>query len=307
MPFELQILGSNSATPVYNRHQSAQLLNIDQHFFLIDCGESTQHQLIKYKIKFNKINHIFISHLHGDHYLGLVGLISTMHLHGRKKELYIFGPPGLDEIITIQLKHSETFLTYKIIFKELDTESINTILETDFITVETIPLSHRIRCCGFLFREKPKRRRINKETIPPEVTLQNIIALKNGNDLLDNKGNIIFKNEAVTLQPKKSHSYAYCSDTLFLESNVPQLKDIDLLYHESTFLNEMKDRAKETHHTTALEAAQMALLVNAKTLILGHFSSRYKDLTPLLEEAKKIFKNSYLGIEGEIFSIKDED
>ncbi|MFL5729174.1 MAG: MBL fold metallo-hydrolase, partial [Cytophagaceae bacterium] len=156
MPFEVKILGSCSATPVFNRHPSAQLLNIDHRFYLIDCGEATQLQLNRYKVKFNKIDHIFISHLHGDHYLGLVGLISSMHLHGRTKDLDLYGPPGLDEIITVQMRYSETFLHYKIHFHELDTEKRQIIYETNALTVETIPLQHRVKCCGFLFREKPK-------------------------------------------------------------------------------------------------------------------------------------------------------
>jgi ribonuclease Z len=202
LPFELKILGSNSANPVYNRHQSSQLLNIEDNFFLIDCGEATQHQLLRYKIKFNKINHIFISHLHGDHYLGLVGLLSTMHLHGRKKDLILFGPTGLDEIITLQLKYSETFLSYKIIYREVETEKAQTIFETDLLWVESIPLKHRIRCSGFLFKEKPKRRRLNKLKLPEDISLANIVSLKNGQDVMGPSGELLFKNEEVTLPPK---------------------------------------------------------------------------------------------------------
>ena len=305
MPFELKILGSNSATPVFNRHQSSQLLQIENEFFLIDCGEATQHQLLRFKIKFNKINQIFISHLHGDHVLGLPGLISTMHLNGRKKELHLYGPPGLNEILTLQLKYSDTILSYDIHFHELETKVSNTIVDLDNLTVQTIPLNHRINCCGFLFKEKPKKRRINKELLPAETSLLNIIKLKNGEDIYED-GKLIFKNEDMTFPPRKSRSYAYCSDTRYTETILPFIKDIDLLYHESTFLDEMKERAIETFHTTALEAATLAKKANVKRLILGHFSSRYKELEPLLEEAKTVFVNSSLAIEGNNFSVSDD-
>ncbi|MBX9851125.1 MAG: ribonuclease Z [Cytophagaceae bacterium] len=305
MPFELKILGSNSATPVFNRHQSSQLLQIENEYFLIDCGEATQHQLIRFKIKFNKINHIFISHLHGDHVLGLPGLISTMHLNGRQRELHLYGPPGLNEILTLQLKYSETILSYDIHFHELDAKESKTILDLDNLTVQTIPLNHRIDCCGFLFKEKPKKRRINKETLPPETSLLNIIKLKNGEDVYEGE-KLVLKNEEMTFPPRKSRSFAYCSDTRYTETILPMIKDIDLLYHESTFLDDMKERAIETFHTTALEAATLAKKANVKRLIIGHFSSRYKELEPLLEEAKTVFTNSSLAIEGNNFSVSDD-
>jgi ribonuclease Z len=304
--FEVKILGSCSASPVYNRHPSAQLLNIDQHFFLIDCGESTQFQLNRYKVKFNKIDHIFISHLHGDHYLGLIGLISSMHLHGRIKDLDLYGPPGLDEIITVQMRYSETFLKYKINFHELDTEKQKTIIETKTITVETVPLLHRVKCCGFLFKEKPKKRRINKEMLPANILLQEIALLRNGEDIFDENGRLKYKNEEVTLPPKKNRSFAYCADTIYTETFLEQIKGIDLLYHESTFQKDLVLRAKETYHSTAEEAATIALKAGVKKLIIGHFSSRYKDLQPLLVEARETFPNTFLAIEGETFSIPEE-
>jgi ribonuclease Z len=306
LQFEVKILGSCSATPVYNRHPSAQLLNIDQHFFLIDCGEGTQFQLNRFQIKYNKIDHIFISHLHGDHYLGLIGLISSMHLHGRVKDLHLYGPPGLDEIITVQMRYSETFLKYKIDFHELDTERQETIIDTNSLIVETVPLQHRVKCCGFLFKEKPKKRRINKEMLPANILLQEIALLKNGQDILDEAGKLKYKNEEVTLPPKKSRSYAYCADTIYTENFLDQIKGIDLLYHESTFLKDLSSRAKETYHSTAEEAATIALKAGVKKLVIGHFSSRYKDLQPLLSEAREIFANSFLAIEGETFSIPEE-
>jgi ribonuclease Z len=306
LPFEVKILGSCSATPVFNRHPSAQLLNIDHRLYLIDCGESTQLQLNRFKIKFNKIDHIFISHLHGDHYLGLVGLLSSMHLHGRIKDLYLYGPAGLDEIITVQMRYSETFLNYKINFRVLNTEKKEIIIETGNLTVETIPLVHRIKCCGFLFREKPKKRRINKEMISVNTLLQDIVALKNGNDIFDESGMIKYKNEEVTFPPKRSRSFAYCADTIYTESFLDQIRGIDLLYHESTFLKDLALRAKETYHSTAEDAATIALKAGVGKLIIGHFSSRYKDLQPLLEEARETFANSFLAIEGETFAIPEE-
>ena len=306
MLFEVKILGSCSASPVYNRHPSSQLLNIDQHFYLIDCGESTQFQLNRYKIKFNKIDHIFITHLHGDHYLGLIGLISSMHLHGRIKDLDLYGPPGLDEIITMQMRYSETFLKYKINFHELNTEKEEIILDTNSITVETIPLQHRVKCCGFLFKEKPKKKRINKEKLPANILLQEIALLKNGKDIMNENGTLKYKNEDVTLPPKKSRSFAYCADTVYTEQFLHQVKGIDLLYHESTFLKDLILRAKETYHSTAEEAATIARKAGVEKLIIGHFSSRYKDLQPLLAEARETFPNSYLAIEGETFSIPEE-
>ncbi|GAL87686.1 ribonuclease Z [Sporocytophaga myxococcoides] len=305
MPFEIKILGSSSATPVFNRHHSSQLLTINNQLFLIDCGEGTQLQLIKYKIRFTKINYIFISHLHGDHYLGLVGLLSTMHLNGRTKDLYLFGPPGLDEIITIQLKHSETFLNFKIIFTELDTTTQKVILDLENLTVETIPLIHRINCCGFLFKEKPKKRKIDKTKIPDHVTPLQIIALKEGEDVIDKEGNLL-KSEQYTFPARKSRSYAYCSDTAYNPGMFGQIKGVDMLYHEATFLHDMESRAKETYHSTTLQAAWTAKETKVKTLLLGHFSARYKDIEPHLAEARTIFQNSFLAEEGLVFTIDDE-
>lgn len=306
MSFELTILGSNSATPVFNRHQTAQVLKIENEYFLIDCGEGTQMQLQRYRHKLNKINYIFISHLHGDHYLGLVGLISTMHLFGRTKDLYIFGPPGLNEIITVQLRYSETVFNYKVHFNELDTERQYEILNLDKLTVETIPLIHRINCCGFLFREKPKKYRIRKDLLPEKISLAAVAELKNGRDVKNEEGEVILKYEDVTLPPKISRSYAYMSDTACSDRFLDLIKNVHLLYHEATFLNELKERAKETFHTTALEAAGFASRANVGKLLIGHFSSRYRELNPLLEEAQSVFKQTYLAIEGHIFTVSDE-
>lgn len=305
MPFALKILGSNSAAPAHNRHQTAQLLTVGQHVFLIDCGEGTQMQLIKYKAKVQKIQHIFISHLHGDHYLGLMGLISTLHLQGRAADLHIYGPAGLADIITLQLKHSETVLNYKIIFKKLNTAIKETIFEDDALTIETIPLNHRIGCSGFLFRERPKKRRIIKEKLPSGISLTSILALKNGEDIYDENGEVLYRNEDITLPPKKARAYAYCSDTKYEEQIIQQIAQVDLLYHESTFLSDREERAAQTYHSTARQAATIALKAQVGLLLLGHYSIRYKELQPILDEARQVFPNSQLAIEGETIEIPD--
>jgi ribonuclease Z len=304
LTFVLKILGSNSAAPAYNRHPTSQLLHVEQYYYLIDCGEGTQMQLSKYKIKYTRISHIFISHLHGDHYLGLTGLLSTMHLNKRTEDLFLFGPAGLAEILILQFKYSDTRLNYKIHFREL-TQDREVIFENENLTVETIPLNHRIQCTGFLFREKSKKRRLNKEVLPADLTVQQIIRLKKGEDLYNQQGELLYLNQDLTLPPKPSRSYAYCSDTKYSTCILPQIQQVDLLYHESTFLDEEAARASETFHSTARQAALMAKQANVKQLILGHYSSRYKDLTPFLEEAKEIFPNAILSVEGEDIEVKE--
>lgn len=273
---------------------------------MVDCGEGTQLQLARYKLKVNRLNHIFISHLHGDHYFGLMGLLSTMHLQGRTADLWVYGPKGLAEILTLQLQHSDTRLNYKIHFHETDTEVSTIIAETDTVIIETIPLEHRIRCSGFLFREKPKKRKIIKEKLPSNMTMLAIAALKRGEDAYDQEGNLLVSYEEATLPPKKSRSYAYCSDTRYTEKILPYIQGVDLLYHESTFLDDMAVRAAETYHSTAKQAATIALKANVGRLILGHYSSRYKETSALQEEAQAVFPESYLSFEGATFSISEE-
>lgn len=306
MPFELHILGSNSAAPAHDRNQTAQLLNIDENHLLIDCGEGTQMQLKKYGLRMGRINHIFISHLHGDHYLGLMGLISTMHLVGRKRPLYVYGQKGLREIITLQLKYSNTFLNYKIHFQELNPDEPELLLETKKLMVSSFPLSHRIPCCGFLVREKPKPIRLIKHKVEGKLSLLQIGTLKRGEDILDDDGNLLHKNEEFTLPPKKSRCYAFCSDTKFNEEIVPIVENADLLYHEATFMNDMEERASHTFHSTAAQAAKIAKMANVSRLLIGHFSTRYKELQPLLEEAKVEFPSVELAEEGKVFSIEEE-
>ena len=271
----------------------------------MDCGEATQIQLARVQANIHRINHIFISHLHGDHYLGLMGLIFTMHLQRRVNDLHLYSHRGLDEIITTQLRYSRSVPGFKLIFHRLTKGLRETIFEDDVLTVETIPLSHKIRCSGFLFREKPKPRRIDKAKLPEGLLLQQIAGLKKGEDILDVEGNRLYDNEDLTFSPRKSRSYAYCSDTAFDENIVGQISDVDMLYHEATFTEEDAAKARETLHSTARQAATIAQLANAKQLILGHFSARYKDLGPVLEEAKSVFPETRLALEGEEFIIQD--
>jgi len=303
MKFEVTILGSSSATPIFNRNPTAQVLNINEKLYLVDCAEGTQQQMLRFDVKASRIDHIFISHLHGDHYLGLVGLLSSMHLNGRKKTLRIYGPPPLQEIVNLQLKYSETSLNYPVEFIFTDAKNTGVILENQDILVETIPLDHRIPCTGFLFRQKKRLRKIIKENIELlNIPVAFYSALKKGQDYIAPDGSII-KNDKLTTDSDEPKSYAYCSDTLYNEQYFKQIGAVTLLYHEATFLNDMLDRANQTHHTTALQAAQIASQTRAEKLIIGHFSARYKTLNELLEEAQSVFPDTELAIEGKTFVI----
>ena len=304
MIFEVGILGSSSATPIYQRHPTAQVINFHERFFLVDCGEGTLIQMNRYKIKFHRINHIFISHLHGDHYLGLLGLISTMHLQGRASTLHIYGPRDLKEIIDIQLKYSETILRYPVEFHEVDSRNSTILFEDDDVRVETIILSHRIPCTGFLFSEKPRQRKLKKDKLSVyKVPVTAYNDLKAGHDFVAEDGKII-PNSSLTTDPRKPRKYAFCSDTIFDERLVGIVKGVDLLYHEATFLSDKADRARETFHSTAEQAGLIAKKAGVKRLIIGHFSARYKNLYPLLEEAKAVFPETTLALEGDRFTIE---
>jgi ribonuclease Z len=301
--FQLLILGSSAATPTSSRNPTAQLLNIAERFFLIDCGESTQIQLRKYKARFQNINHIFISHLHGDHFFGLPGFLASMHLLGRKNELTIFAPPQLKEIIQLIHKHSDTYLSYPIKFVDTQNKTKELIWEDEKVEVYSLPLQHRISTTGFLFKEKPLPRNIDKYKLEKfNVSFSEIHKLKLGFDAIDNDGKTI-NNTDLTIAPHANRSYAFCSDTRFFEGLASEIMDVDLLYHESTFLEEKVDRALQTFHSTAKQAAEIAVLSNAKKLILGHFSARYDDLSEFLIEAKLIFNNTELATEGKIIDI----
>jgi ribonuclease Z len=305
MSFNITILGSSGALPAYGRFPSSQLVEIENRFFLVDCGEGAQMQLMRFQANLHRINHILISHLHGDHYLGLMGLIFTMHLMRRTNDLHLYSPRGLDEIITAHLKHSRSVPSFKILFHQLDRELPQTVFEDDSLSVETIPLTHKIPCTGFLFREKVKPRRVDKARLPEGLRIQQIANLKKGHDVVDAEGGILYRNEDLTLPPRRSRSYAYCSDTAYDENIIDQIKGVDVLYHEATFGMDEAIKALETQHSTAAQAATMAVKAGAEKLLIGHFSARYKDLLPLAEEARKIFPSVELAIEGSTFSIAD--
>lgn len=303
MKFEVTILGSSSATPVYHRNPTAQLLNCNEKHYLIDCGEGTQQQLIKFGLKSAKIDHIFISHLHGDHYFGLIGLLSSLHLNGRIKPMHIFGPAPLKEILDIQFKYSDTVLKYELIYHIIFADQSTIIFENNDLTVETIVLNHRIPCTGFKFTEKKRLRKLLKDKLTKEnIPIEYFPLLKRGVDLTLPNGDILL-NADYTTDSATPKAYAYCSDTLLDERYFDTIKDCDTLYHEATFLHEMLDRANETHHTTALQAGLIAKKVGAKKLIIGHYSSRYKTLIELLTEAKTVFNDTQLAIEGNTYQI----
>ncbi|NOT76660.1 MAG: ribonuclease Z [Cyclobacteriaceae bacterium] len=305
MSLKLTILGSSGALPAYGRFTTSQYLIVQNRHFLIDCGEGAQSQLMRYSLGIHKINHIFISHLHGDHYLGLTGLLFSMHLQRRESDLHLYAFRGLDEILRAQFKHSSSSLHYKIIFHPLNEGIAEILYEDDTVTIESIPLDHRIKTSGFLFREKTKSLRLDKTKLNEGILLQHIVKLKEGHDVLDDNGNVLLRASDFTLPAKTSYSYAYCSDTQPSERITAQIKDVDILYHEATFLEEEKQKARETFHSTAAEAATVALQAGAKKLIIGHFSARYKDLDLVLQEAMQIFPNTSLGIEGETFELTD--
>ncbi len=262
-------------------------------------------QMARLQISPHKIDHVLISHLHGDHYLGLMPLLFSMHLHKRESDLQLYSPPGLDEIITLQLKHSKSVLNYKIIFHPFNPTQIHTLFEDEALSVQTIPLIHKLDCAGFLFKEKIKPRRINKEKLIDGLKLQQIAALKTGADIRDEKGELLYKNEDFTLPPRPSLSYAYCSDTAFNEPMIPQLSNVDLLYHEATFIQADSHKATETKHSTAAQAAEIAKRSSVKKLVIGHFSARYKSLDQLLQEAQSVFPNTELASEGTTFTLSD--
>ncbi|OKS86213.1 ribonuclease Z [Mucilaginibacter polytrichastri] len=303
MKFEVTILGSSSATPIYNRNPTAQALNINERIYLIDCGEGTQQQMLKFDVKASRIDHIFISHLHGDHYLGLVGLLSSLHLNGRVKPLKLFGPAPLKEIIDMQFKYSDTTLHYEIEFYPTDPTAPQVILENQDISVETIPLDHRIACTGFIFRQKKTLRKLIKEKVEAlEIPINYYSPLKRGQNYVAPDGTV-YQNEELTIDSLAPKMYAYCSDTLYNKRYFEQIANANLLYHEATFLHNMLDRALQTHHTTALEAGDVALQTEAHQLLIGHFSARYKTLNELLDEARSVFPNTELAIEGKTFKI----
>lgn len=303
MSFKLTILGSSGALPAYGRFPSSQFLEIQSRYFLIDCGEGTQMQLMKFQLPYHKIHSIFISHLHGDHYLGLTGLLFSMHLQRRTNDLHLYSHRGLEEIILLQLKYSASVLNFNVIFHLLESGARQLIFEDDALQVESLPLKHKIPCSGFLFKEKTKPMRIAKDKLHPGIKLQHIALLKSGKNVVDETGTILYKTQEYTLPPKHSFSYAYCSDTSFLESLPEQIRHVDLLYHEATFMEEESDKATETLHSTANQAARVAQAAQVKKLLIGHFSARYRELESLLTEAQSVFPATELATEGKIIEL----
>lgn len=303
MNFEFTVLGTGSATPTLTRNPSAYLLTVDNEYFLIDCGEATQYRLQEQKIRHTRMRHIFISHLHGDHYFGLVGLLSSLSLNRRTEDMTIVGPRGLAEILTIQFKHSESILNFKVNFIETEPEKAQLILDHPLMTVETIPLQHRIPCCGFLFKEKQPKRKIIKEKLPENFPIPYIHQLKNGQDVTDELTGKVYLCSDFTTEPTTPKSFAYCSDTAYDEQKIEQIKGVDTLFHEATFAENELQRAIKTNHSTAKQAATIAQKSNAKQLIIGHYSSRYDDLSGHLAEAQSVFENTKLAIEGDTYKI----
>ena len=300
---KLNILGCHSATPLENAHTTSQVLEVKDHIFLIDCGEGTQIQLRNQKIKFSRIKHIFISHLHGDHFYGLVGLVSTFRLLGRIADLHIYGPKGIKEVLTLQLKLANSWTNYNLFFHELEQEESVLIFKDDSLSVHTIPLDHRVYTNGFLFEEKPGLRRLDKEKIKNyDIPHYDFQQLKLGKDLVLEDGTVV-QNDRVTLNPKPIKRYAFCSDTAYNESIVPLVEGVDLLYHEATFLDAHENLAEKTKHSTATQAAKIAQLAKVKRLVLGHFSSRYRDKNGFLTEAAPFFDEVELAADGKTFDI----
>ena len=300
MIFELTILGSNAAVPANGRHLSAQVLNTEQEAFLIDCGEGTQIQMMKFGIKRGKINHIFISHLHGDHIFGLIGLLMSMSLNNRTKPLHIYSPEGLEPIIRIQIDKP---LTYSLHFHTTNPTISEVLYENKQVVVQSIPLVHRAPCHGFLVTEKDRPAQMIKEKIKEyDIPYTAIPAIKGGEDYYLPDGRCI-ENEELTKPGRKGRKFAYCSDTMYAEAILPLIKNVDLLYHEATFMHDCLEQAEKTMHSTALQAATIANKAAVKKLIVGHFSSRYRDLEPLLEEAKSVFESTVLAEEGRTIKI----
>jgi ribonuclease Z len=299
--FGVTILGNNSALPAYDRHPTAQVVTLDQFQFLIDCGEGTQMQLSRYKIRRSRINHIFISHLHGDHYFGLIGLITSMGLLGRETDLHLYASAPLKEILDLQFKAADTRLPFTLHFHPLEKEGL--ILDDPKFSVESFKVHHRIECWGFLFREKKKPRKIDKDRITQyDFSSTAFEKLKAGEDVTSTKGELVL-NEDVTSPTTPPRSYAFCADTLYKEELADIVKDVTLIYHETTYLKDLEDRAASRFHSTTTQAAAIAKQANAEKLLIGHFSSKYEKLDEFLIETQEVFPNTQLALEGVTYRV----
>lgn len=301
--FSVTILGSSSALPTSTRFPTAQLVRINEQLFLVDCGEGTQIQLRKYRVKMGKINHIFISHLHGDHIYGLPGLISSLALYGKKGELHIYAHSDLQPIMEGMMKFMNEITDLKVKYHPLNFKKNAIIFEDKKIRITSFPLKHRIPCCGFLFQELPSELHLDKQALKYfEIPVSQRLNIKNGADLVLADGTLV-ANRELTLPSCPGRSYAFCTDTLFLTKIVPTIVGVDLLYHEATFAGDLADLAKKTFHTTSVQAAEMAKAANVKKLVIGHFSSRYKTASSLVEEARSIFPETYEANDGDCFEL----
>ncbi len=303
--FEVIILGSGSALPTLKKRPTSQLVHYSNKYFLIDCGEGTQVQLRKAKVSFLKINNIFISHLHGDHYFGLVGLISSMHLLGRVADLNVYAPAELKEIIYIQLRASYTQLRFKLVFHELASKETEQIFEDKNLKVHTIPLKHKIYTNGFLLKEKPRTRKMKAEKLKfYEIPHYKIDGIKQGDDFVTENGETIDNNK-LTFPPEESRSYAFCSDTAYREKIIPIIKGVTMLYHETTFLEKDSELAKKTLHSTAKQAGSIAKQAEVGKLLIGHFSARYneEDYPSFIEEVKQEFENVEVAVEQSVYKV----
>lgn len=304
MPMKVTVLGSSSALPTSERFPSAHVLNAHERLFLIDCGEGTQMQLRKNRIRFGKINHIFISHLHGDHVFGLYGILSTFSLMGRVAPLHLYAPEHYDSMLRSHLADFDIHLNYEIDYIPLAGKNPVKILDDKYLTVTSFPLQHRVPAFGFLFAEKPHDRNIIKESITKyEIPSVRIPAIKKGEDFITRKG-LVIKNEDITVTGPASLSYAYCSDTKYFKRLSSFIMGVDLLYHEATFDMSLAGLAKTTGHSTSLDAAKTAAEAGAGRLIIGHFSARYKDVLPLVEEARTIFPNTFPALDGHTYEVE---
>lgn len=303
VPFNVTILGSSSAIPIPTRYTTSQVVNLNDRLYMIDCGEAAQIQLRRFGLKIGRINHIFISHLHGDHIFGLPGLISSLAMGGKKGELHIYSHSELQLLLSNLMKFVNEPDDFKVIYHKLNMRRHSVVFEDEKIRVESFPLKHRIPCCGFIFRERPKDLHLRGDKIEElNISIKDRILIKKGGDYILPNGRVV-PNEELTLQPIKPRSFAYCTDTAIYEKIIPYIENVDLLYHEATFGDNQAELAKLTGHTTARQAAELALKANAGKLIIGHFSTRYKDINELINEAREVFANTFAANDGEKFDI----
>lgn len=306
MRFEISVLGSSSALPTAKRNLTAQVVNLNEKMFLVDCGDGTQIHLRRNNLKFTRINHILISHLHGDHFFGLIGLLSSMQLLGRTKDMHIYCPPRLEKIINVQLEITNSDFSFPVHYHHLDHSGEQLLHEAGDFYIKSFPVEHRIESWGFLFAEKKMPRNIKKSFAENyEIPFDQFDKIKAGEDFTDDKG-VLHKNRDITLDPPEPRSYAFCSDTRYAESIVPFIQGVDLLYHEATFAEDKKKEATEKYHSTARQAAEIAGKAGAGKLMIGHFSARYKSSKLLVEEAREVFPETYAAEDGKTYKIKQK-